>query len=202
MMDKYADRWLARKEYQSIYNYYQEKQSFFGAMRFLFPIPFAFLYGNYKRKMLFFREHPRECKYCGRTLTRLDENKDDDYLTKGQIREEQLKSVDYDVWVCDGCNAEETVIYPNLSSKYSTCPKCNFKTFTRLSSRTLRSATESSEGVGEETKACKFCNHQTTTKYSIARITRSSSGSGSSSSSSGGSWGGGSSGGGGASSSW
>jgi uncharacterized protein len=202
LMDKYAGRWMIRKDYQSLYNYYQAKQGVFSAMRFVFPIPFAFLYGSYKRKMIFFRDHPRECKECGKALIKLDENKDDNYLSKGQVREEQLKSVDYDVWECTGCYNTETLIYPTPGSKYATCPKCNFKTQYKVSSRTIRAATESSAGVGEETRSCKFCNHQAITKYTIAKITRSSSSSSSGSASSGGSWGGGSSGGGGASSSW
>jgi uncharacterized protein len=202
-MDKYADRWIAKKDYQRLYNYYRDKQSVFSFMRFLFPIPFAFLYGTYKRKISFFRDHPRECKECGKALIKLDENKDDNYLSKGQIREEQLKSIDYDVWECTGCYNTETLIYPNPDSKYTACPKCNFKTQYKVSSRTVRAATESSTGVGEETRLCKFCNHQVVSKYTIAKIVRSSSSSSSGSSSSGGgSWGGGSSGGGGASSSW
>lgn len=200
MMDHQAGKWLLKKDYQSIYNYYQDKQSLFSTMRFIFPIPFAFLYGAYKQRMLFFRNHPRDCRQCGTVLTKLEEHADDKFLSKGQITEENLKSVDYDVWLCKACNASESLIYPNANSKYTACPKCSFKTFHVVSNRTLRSATEYSEGQGEEIKACKHCAHRDIRKYSIAKIVKSSSSS--SSSSSGGSWGGGSSSGGGASSSW
>jgi len=202
LMARNAARLILEKNYQTVYSYYQEKQSLFSFMRFIFPIPFAFMYGNYKRKMQFFRDHPRDCKSCGHVLRKLDEQADDQYLSKGQIREEQLKSIDYDVWLCANCKMNETLIYPNPDSKYSNCGKCNFKTMYVVSRRTVRSATEYSEGEGEEQKLCKFCGHQQASRYSIPKITKSSSSSGSSSSSSGGSWGGGSSGGGGASSSW
>jgi uncharacterized protein len=202
LMDKSAARLILEKNYQTVYNYYQEKQSLFSFLRFLFPIPFAFMYGSYRKKMQFFRDHPRDCKSCGHVLRKLDENADDKFLSKGQIREEQIKSIDYDVWLCASCHGNETLIYPNPDSKFSTCEKCKFKTSHVANRRTIRAATEYSEGQGEETHVCKHCGHQHRTTYSIAKISKSSSSSGSSSSSSGGSWGGGSSGGGGASSSW
>jgi uncharacterized protein len=201
LMEGYASKWLAAKDYHAVYSYYQQKQSLFSAMRFLFPIPFAFMYGAYKRKMAFVREHPRECKQCGQSLAKLNEQDDNQFLSPGQVTEENLKSVDYDVWFCNGCKNQESFIYPNVNTKYSVCSKCNFTTYYLVSNRTIRSATTMSEGHGEEIKACKFCNHRDVRTYTIPKVVKSSSGS-SSSSSSGGSWGGGRSGGGGASSSW
>jgi uncharacterized protein len=202
LMERNSARLILEKNYQLVYNYYQEKQTLFSFLRFVFPIPFAFMYGNYKKKMQFFRDHPRDCKSCGHILKKLDEQADDQYLSKGQAREEQLQSIDYDVWLCSSCNTNETLIYKNPESKYVTCSKCNFKTMAVVSRRTIRAASEYSAGEGEERRLCKFCGHQETSKYSIPKITRSSSSGSGSSSSGGGSWGGGSSGGGGASSSW
>jgi uncharacterized protein len=201
-MDNEAGKWLAKKEYQAVYNFYREKQGLFSAMRFLLPLPFAFLYGSYKRKMAEIRNHPRDCNECGKPLTKLDEQRDDEFLSKGQRLEESLKSVDYDVWKCSGCNAAEKLSYINENSKYSGCPKCQFYAYYEVSDRVIRAATTSSSGEGEEKHACKHCGHQNVRRYTIARIEESSSSSGGSSSSSGGSWGGGSSSGGGAGSSW
>jgi uncharacterized protein len=201
-MNNEAAYWLEKKEYQSLYNFYQRQKGFFNFMRFLFPVPLLFLYPAYKRKMKFFREHPRNCKNCGSVLNRLDDKSEDPFLSQGQLAEEDLKSVDYDVWQCSQCSANEQFVYINTGSKYKVCPKCNFYTFYSISRRTIQSATEYSEGTGEEVKECKFCNHRDVSTYSIPRVERSSSSSGGDSSSSGGSWGGGSSSGGGASSSW
>jgi len=200
LMDNHAERWLVKKDYQILYNYYEEKQGVFSAMRFLFPIPLAFMYSSYRKKMEFFRNHPRDCKQCGSLLVKLDEQADNKYLGKGQIREEELKSVDYDVWLCKTCAGTESLIYRNRRTKYSACPQCNFVTFHLESNRTIRSATEYSTGLREEVRTCKFCSHRKVTQHTIPKITTSSSSSGGSSS--GGSWGGGSSSGGGASSSW
>lgn len=201
MIDREAEKWLAKKDYHAVYNFYKEKQTLFSVLRFVMPIPFAFLYGSYKNKLESVRNHPRNCSQCGAPLTKLDENKDDALLSKGQLLEETLKSVDYDVWKCTSCNAAEKLSYINENSKYDACPKCSIRAYYEVSDRTIRSATTSSEGEGEQRHACKHCGHQNVRRYSIARIQESSSSS-SSSSSSGGSWGGGRSGGGGASSSW
>ena len=201
-LDREADQWLEKKDYQGLFNLYQQNRGYFNTMRFFFPLPMAFLYAGYKKKMDFYRNHPRNCKQCNAQLTKLDEQADDKYLSKGQIREEELKSVDYDVWFCKSCNSQEILNFLNEKTKYSPCPQCSFYTFYVASNRTLRAATTSSSGEGEEIKQCKFCNHKDVRRYTIAQIQQSSSSSGGGSSSSGGSWGGGSSSGGGASSRW
>jgi uncharacterized protein len=202
MIDREAEKWLEKKDYQGVYDFYKERQTLFSVLRFLMPIPFAFTYGAYKKKLEYARNHPRNCNQCGMPLTKLDENKDDDFLSKSELLEETLKSVDYDVWKCTSCNAAEKFSYINEKSKYEACPKCGTIAYYEVSDRTIRSATKYSDGEGEQRHACKDCGHQNVRRYSIARIQESSDSSGSSSSSSGGSWGGGRSGGGGASTSW
>ncbi|MCF3111187.1 TPM domain-containing protein [Niabella sp. CC-SYL272] len=143
----------------------------------------------------------------GNEMRLLDEKQDNAYLTEAQKMEEQLKSVDYDVWAEKQGKAFKLhgVL---LSSKYSHCPKCNTMAYFLESDRTIEPATYSSSGVGLKVYACKFCHYQETKEYAIPRKSQSSSGSSSGSSwssgssSSGSSWGGGSSGGGGAGSSW
>jgi uncharacterized protein len=201
-MDKEADHWLSKREYQSVYNFYQERKGLFNVMRFFFPVPLMFLYPAYKKRMQFFRDHPRNCKHCEASLSKLDEKADDVFLSSGQLKEEELRSVDYDVWHCGHCKNYERLMYVSPNTKYEACPKCKFYALKWVSDRTIQSATEYSEGTGEEIKECKFCQHRNVRTYSIPKITRSSSSSGGSSSSSGGSWGGGRSSGGGASSSW
>jgi uncharacterized protein len=162
-----------------------------------------FILFHYLGRKKFYRNHPRDCKSCGKPLGKIDEVTDDQYLQKGQVMEEQLKSVDYDVWLCSGCQSTEVWNYINRFSKYDPCPKCKTRTLYKESDRTITSPTYDSTGTGEITKRCKFCNHVDVSTYTIAKRTPpSSSSSGGSSGSSGGSWGGGSSGGGGASSSW
>lgn len=176
-------------------------------MAVIFPLPFAFYFFYHLARKRIYRNHPRKCKQCQCAMHKLNDKKEDEYLSDGQKVEESLRAVDYDVWKCEACQAIEMWFYLNRHSKYEPCPKCNTIAYHSTNKRTVVSATYSSSGSGEESHACKFCKHQAKSSYTIAQLTRSvstsgSSSSGGSSSSSGGSWGGGRSSGGGASSSW
>jgi len=146
------------------------------------------------------RSEPRICE-CGKPMRRLAEHEDDAYLTKGSIAEENIHSVDYDVWVCE-CGKSKIELYSG-SSPANPCPKCNFKTYRQTANRTITGATTTSTGLRSITDSCANCGLTKTRTEVIPRVSTSSSGSGSGSSgSSGGSFGGGSSGGGGSGSSY
>ncbi|HYG02254.1 MAG TPA: TPM domain-containing protein [Chryseosolibacter sp.] len=195
-----ASRWLEKKEFHALYHFYQKHLGTFSALRFFIPVPFAFMYRSFKNKMDFFRNHPRDCHQCGKPLQKLNEQADDQFLSKAELMEEGLKSIDYDIWRCSACNAADKLSYVNAKSKYETCPKCSARTYYLQSDKVIRAATTSSTGLGEKIHICKYCKNRNVDRYTIAKVESSSSSS--SGGSSGGSWGGGSSGGGGASSSW
>jgi len=175
----------------------------------LFLIPFGPLYFLNKFLIEYWRNTPRISK-SGQKMHRLSEEEDDKYLKKGQITEEKIRSIDYDVWITD--DHQETLIlaYKRWFSGYSQCPKCKFKTYYLVYNKTITAATYTSSGTGEKKYSCKNCGHTVVTRYTIPKKQQSSSSSGSYSSWGGGgssfgggsSWGGGSSGGGGAGSSW
>lgn len=132
-------------------------------------------------------------------MTRLDEASDDAHLSKGELAEEHVGSVDYDVWQCPSCGHHLTLRYPKWLTKYGSCPQCHNRTLLTTTT-TIEAATTSHDGSARVTETCGFCNYTTSYTKTLARLSESSS---SSSSSGGGSssssFGGGSSGGGGAS---
>jgi uncharacterized protein len=206
---KMVRRFTEKQKFYELTEYFRRSTFYWLVMGLIFPFPFLLLFPVHLVRKKLFRNHSRKCKSCNGEMKKLDEINDDNYLTKAQIVEEQISSVDYDVWQCQACQATEFWHFPNRFSKYSECPSCKAKAYYRASSRTVKSATYSSSGKGEETHECKACGKKTKSTYTIAQLTSSSSSSSSSgssfsssSSSSGGSWGGGHSGGGGASSSW
>lgn len=175
----------------------------------LFPFPMALLalFFGYKLKAL--RNEPRPCPQCSSELTRLDEKGDDLFLDEGQRKEEQLGSVDYDVWHCSKCDHVKVFPYDAFLTSYNACPSCSYKTYHTVGDRTLVSPTCSSSGKGERDYKCEHCGHSRTESYTIPKrdCSKSSSSSGGSSYRSsggagGGSFGGGRSGGGGAGGSW
>ncbi|MCA9899840.1 MAG: TPM domain-containing protein [Anaerolineales bacterium] len=154
----------------------------------------------------FRRYKPRTCSNCQSQMVRLDERADDAYLDQGQIAEEALSSVDYDVWLCQSCDHREIIPYANWFTRYGRCPQCHYRTVSH-SSNVVYHPTYSSTGLRRNRDYCTNCSHERITDITIPMRVQSddsssSSWSSSSSSSSSSSFGGGSSSGGGASGKW
>ncbi len=154
------------------------------------------------------RESPRTCPECGGEMKRLSETEDDAYLAPTQVREEELKSEDYDVHLCSACGASTVEKFRgNRYSLYTACPSCKAMASRQKKREVTRRPTYEMTGEALLHFECLACAHAFTKSTTIPRLTRSS-GSGGSGGSHGGSSGGGSSfgggrsGGGGSSSSW
>lgn len=169
-----------------------------------FPIPYIFLYLYIRRKLKSLRYQKRYARESGEPLRMLSEQEEDEYLVKGQITEEEIGSVDYDVWVTESGTEMLILRYKKRWTKYKACPKCKYITYYRAYTKTLVSATYSSSGVQLVVHKCKSCTYKKEERQTIPQKVRSSGGGSGGSFSSGGgsSFGGGSSGGGGAGASW
>ena len=163
-----------------------------------------FSYWYRHKAMLQLRRMPFQCPDCGGDMHVLSEADEDEYLTDIQLTEENIKSIDYDVWKCDRCSHVEVMPYINHNSSISVCPQCGARTYEQLSDRIVVQPSTFSTGKGYHLYECKHCHHKVKTAFIIPKLTPPSSSSSSSSSSSyggrsssGGSWGGGHSSGGG-----
>ncbi len=197
---------IEKGNYQALYNFYMTQNGFWLRAAIFFFIPMIFVYQTYRKRRNWFRDRPRLCKKC-RTLTqKMSEKTEDEFLHAGQIAEEKIGVIDYDVWKCDACGSTEILSYPNPKTEYTRCPKCNYLTYHFGARRTIESATYASQGRGEEERTCLHCGHHHIDTFVIAMLVAAASSSSDSSSSSnsdsGGSWGDGDSGGGGSDSSW
>ncbi|HZH78190.1 MAG TPA: TPM domain-containing protein [Archangium sp.] len=151
------------------------------------------LVGGFAGLRRWLRNRPRICKQCQQPRQRLSENVDDAHLDAGQRREEKLGSVDYDVWWCRECCDAQVERYNAWTSRYSTCPSCDYATKSE-STTTLVAATYDHGGTVKVTVTCGHCSYGNTFTRSTPQLTRSSSSSSS--------FGGGRSSGGGSSGSW
>ena len=143
--------------------------------------------GRYRRR------RPRPCPRGHGMMVRLDERADDEHLDRGQRLEEQLESVDYDVWICQTCDYALKVPHRAWFSSYSNCPTCKRRTL-ETTHKTLIAATTSLAGQREVTERCRHCEWTRRSLQTIPRIeTSSGSSSGGGGSRGGGSRGGGSS---------
>lgn len=142
------------------------------------------------------RYRARRCPVDGNRMQLLAEHWDDKHLNEGERREEELKSVDYDVWLCPDCEHLTIEAYKAWFSRYSACRACGHKTLEGTTT-ILQSATTSSTGSKRIDYDCHHCDESYSVTKVIPRVSKSSSSSSGSSS-----FGGGSSSGGGASGSW
>jgi len=142
------------------------------------------------------RNKPRICPIDSSKMLRLDEVWDDNHLQEGQITEERLKSVDYDVWQCRQCDHVTIEGYKAWFSQYGACRSCGYRTV-EGDTTILQSATTTSTGSKRIDYHCHNCQDHWSVRKTIPKVSTSSS-----SSSSGSSFGGGSSSGGGSSGSW
>lgn len=175
--------------------------------------PFPFLYFkyilNYKKE--YWRNVMRFGKETGLPMHKLTPEDEKIYLNKGQLTEELINSVDYDVWTTEDQKEMIILSYPGTSNEYKACSNCGHKTWFQQYDKTIKNAEVGKAGKGEKMHKCKNCGHKQKVRYTIPAIPKASryNTSGSSSggsygggSSGGGSYGGGSSGGGGSGSSW
>lgn len=192
---------FTKGDYYAQYNSHVKYFDGWGLAAIFFPIPFLFTDWKNKQRLQAIRKHERQCTQCQTPMVLLDEKSDDQHLKDHQILEEQIKSVDYDVWACPSCHAYQALAYYTKGSKYSACSHCGTKAYYMKSDEVKVAATYDHAGSGEKHYQCMYCKREQTDTYTIPRLTRSSSSS-SGGGSSGGSFGGGSSGGGGSGSSW
>jgi uncharacterized protein len=170
----------------------------------LFPLPYLPLFFLLRKMAKSLRDKPRYSKVNGKLMHRLSEEEDDHFLEKGQITEEEIESVDYDVWVTEEEDDVLILRYKKKFSKYSACPKCKFLTYHLTHTHVIRHATYDHSGKKELTYECKNCHYKDVQYQTIPKKEHSSSSGGGSwgGGGGGGSFGGGSSGGGGAGVSW
>lgn len=156
------------------------------------------------------RLHKRLCPHCQTRMERVDEVNDNRYLTPSQDAEEQLDSVDYDVWLCPSCGETDIIPYVNPKKNYTVCDHCGARACVCTGQRVLMRPTTLREGQGVTTYRCLNCGNNRQRPFTIPKVVAppiiigggGGNGFGGGGGFSGGSFGGGMTGGGGASGGW
>ncbi|HOV84642.1 MAG TPA: TPM domain-containing protein [Paludibacteraceae bacterium] len=140
----------------------------------LIPIPLttlpAAIYANIKMRKI--RKEPIPCKVCGGQMHILSEKDDDAYLKLSQCFEEQLHSIDYDVFVCDNCK-NEAIFLLDKPSAYTKCPKCGTKAFILKDKKIIVSPTYLHPGTERITYHCLYCGYEENQNRRLPRLTHS-----------------------------
>jgi uncharacterized protein len=116
------------------------------------------------------RSRHRECPNCHHKMNKLDEVHDNYYLTPSQDLEEQLNSIDYDVWLCPNCGEKDVIPYVNQRSSYTVCPQCGAKACSLTSDRIITKPTTKLNGQGMKTYSCANCHKSHYKSYIIPKV--------------------------------
>lgn len=102
----------------------------------------------------------RNCPNCGTAMHKFDEVTDNQYLTPAQDLEEQLGSVDYDVWQCPGCGELDVIPFVNKASNLTKCPACGARAMRLTAARVVKQPTSRSAGLKVLEYECLNCHHR------------------------------------------
>jgi len=137
----------------------------------LIPVPFTVIPANIYAKinMRKMRRTPIVCDICRNKMHLLSGKEENKYLQPSQQFEKQLKSVDYDVFLCNSCKNE--AVFPlNIPSAYSHCPHCGTKAFIKQNTQIIVAPTYLSSGTKRTNYRCKYCGYEEQKDTKLPRL--------------------------------
>lgn len=127
-------------------------------------------YPSYVEKRLHkLRFAPRISPKTGKPMKLLSEEEEDVHLDEGMQAEENIFSVDYDVWF------DEETGYTQID-KYAghlralECPECNYQTLKVAKEEILTSPTTEASGELMKYYRCGYCHHKEKKAFKVARL--------------------------------
>jgi len=120
-----------------------------------------------EKRLEILRYQPRTSPKSGKAMKLLSEEEEDVHLTAGMQAEENVFSIDYDVWV------DEETGYTKIE-KYdghlhaNKCPDCNFQTFKDVREDIVKSPSLTETGELIKHYECSFCGHKEMERVRIA----------------------------------
>lgn len=124
--------------------------------------------GKLQKKLDKWRYKPR-ISSAGNVMQLLSEAEEDVYLEPGMQAEEDVFSVDYDVWVDNKTMEIKIEKYPGYLEVLQ-CQSCTFQTLKLRSEEIIKPATEEEEGELLKHYECTYCKSKRTTKHKIGKI--------------------------------
>lgn len=131
---------------------------------------YKFYYPFYIEKRLReLRYKPRISPKSGKPMKLLSEEEEDVYLDEGMQAEEDVYSIDYDVWV------DEESGYTKIE-KYSghlhalKCPECNYQTLRVIKEEIITRPTYEEEGELIKYFKCSYCDYKAQETFTVAKL--------------------------------
>ncbi len=121
------------------------------------------------KKLKKWRYMPRVNPKTGNTMKLLSEEEEDVHLDEGMQAEEDVFSVDYDVWFDPETNDVHIEKYPGHLEAQQ-CNSCGFMTMKQIREEILKLPTEMEEGETVKYYQCSYCKSKRTKTLKIAKI--------------------------------
>ena len=129
-----------------------------------------FYYPFYLEKRLRkLRYTPRKSPKTGKPMKLLSEEEEDVYLDEGMQADENVFSVDYDVWIDEETGFTKIEKYAGHLVALQ-CPECSYQTLKVVKEEILESPTENEEGELMKFFKCDYCGYKERKAFRIARL--------------------------------
>ncbi len=120
------------------------------------------------KKLKKWRYMPRVNAETGNRMRLLREDEEDVHLDEGMRAEEDVFSVDYDVWIDEATGHTKVEKYPGHLEALQ-CNNCGFFTMKVIREEIIEPATETSEGELVKHYECQYCGSIRATQFHIAK---------------------------------
>ncbi|MCI0750411.1 MAG: hypothetical protein L0Y35_01100 [Flammeovirgaceae bacterium] len=112
-----------------------------------------------EKRLKALRYQPRISPKTGKPMKLLSEEEEDAYLDEGMQAEENVFSMDYDVWMDPETKFVKIEKYSGHLHALQ-CPECNYQTFKVVKEEILKTPTASEEGELLKHYQCGYCGYK------------------------------------------
>jgi len=124
-----------------------------------------------ERRLKVLRYRPRISPKSGKPMKLLSEEEEDAHLDEGMIAEENVYSVDYDVWLDEETGFKQIEKYAGHLHAIQ-CPECNYQTFKVTREEIIRQPTAMEEGELMKHYLCGYCGYKARKTVSLKQQTK------------------------------
>jgi hypothetical protein len=112
-----------------------------------------------EKRLKVLRYKPRISPKTGKPMKLLSEDEEDAYLDEGMQAEENVFSVDYDVWKDEESGFIKIEKYSGHLHAIQ-CPECNYQTFKVTREEIIKAPSPTEEGELLKHYTCSYCGHK------------------------------------------
>jgi len=124
-----------------------------------------------ERRLKVLRYKPRLSPKSGKPMKLLSEEEEDAHLDEGMIAEENVYSVDYDVWLDEETGYKQIEKYAGHLHAIQ-CPECNYQTFKVTREEIIRQPTATEEGELMKHYLCGYCGYKARKTVALKQQTK------------------------------